>query len=114
MADHSHSELAPLHALEFRILLTLSAGASYGSEIVRIIEEAEGGRMKLYPANLFRRIRDLLGRGLIEPCEAPDGADPRRTYVRLTRAGRALARAEAQCLRELVREAESRDLLPEG
>lgn len=97
----------PLHPLEFRILMALSQGPSYGTEIVRVIEEAEAGRMKIYPANLFRRIRDLLDRRLLEGCTAPDGADPRRSYVRLTEEGRAVARAEARRLRELVREAEA-------
>ncbi len=108
------SAFLPLHPLEFRILLVLLEGPSYGTRIVEEIEARERGRTKLYPANLFRRIRDLMGRALLEECAAPEGADPRRTYVRLTRTGRAVARAEAERLRELVREAEGHDLLPEG
>lgn len=104
----------PLHPLEFRVLMALSQGPSYGTEIVRGIEEAEAGRMKIYPANLFRRIRDLLERGLLEACSAPPDADPRRSYVRLTDEGRAVARAEARRLRELVREAEAHRLIGEA
>ncbi|HEX9885482.1 MAG TPA: helix-turn-helix transcriptional regulator [Longimicrobiales bacterium] len=104
----------PLHPLEFRILMVLARGPSYGTAIVQAIEAAEAGRMKLYPANLFRRIRDLSGRDLLEECSAPPGADARRTYVRLTRTGNAVLRAEAERLRELVREAAAHDLLPEG
>jgi DNA-binding PadR family transcriptional regulator len=106
--------ILPLHPLEFRILMALSEGSSYGTAIVREIESAEAGRMKLYPANLFRRIRDLLARGWIEECAAPEGADPRRSYVSLTDTGRAALQAEAERLRDLVREAEARDLVPEG
>jgi DNA-binding PadR family transcriptional regulator len=108
------SAFLPLHPLEFRILMALLDGPSYGTRIVEEIEERERGRTKIYPANLFRRIRDLLARELLEQCAAPEGADPRRTYVRLTRTGRAVARAEAERLRELVREAAGHDLLPEG
>lgn len=106
--------MGPIHPVEFRILMVLTAGPSYGTEIVRQIEEAEGDRMTLYPANLFRRIRDLLDRGWIEACAAPEDADPRRTYVRLTEAGREIARAEARRLRDLVREAAAYRLLGEA
>jgi DNA-binding PadR family transcriptional regulator len=104
----------PLHPLEFRILLALLDGPSYGTRIVEEIEEREVGRTKIYPANLFRRIRDLLSRELLEECPAPTDADPRRTYVRLTRTGHVVARAEAERLRELLAEAIDHELLPEG
>jgi DNA-binding MarR family transcriptional regulator len=107
------ADALPLHPHDFRILMALTGGPSYGTEIVRGIEAAEG-REKLYPANLFRRIRDLLQRGLLEESPAPEGADPRRTYVRLTRRGRLVARAEARRLHDLVREAAALDLLPGG
>jgi DNA-binding PadR family transcriptional regulator len=106
--------MGPIHPLEFRILMVLTGGPSYGTEIVRHIEEAEGDRMTLYPANLFRRIRDLLDRGWIEESPAPEDADPRRSYVRLTEAGRAVAREEARRLRDLVREAAAHRLLGEA
>lgn len=102
----------PLHPLEFRILMALLDGPSYGTRIVEEIEAVEEGP-KLYPANLYRRIRDLLARDLLEEAPAPSGADPRRSYVRLTRAGRAVARAEARRLQGLVRDAARHDLLPE-
>jgi DNA-binding PadR family transcriptional regulator len=94
--------------------MCLLDGPSYGTRIVEEIEARERGGTRIYPANLFRRIRDLMGRDLLEECSRPEGADPRRTYVRLTRSGRAVARAEAERMRELVREAVGHDLLPEG
>ena len=102
----------PLHPLEFRILLALTEGPSYGTRIVEHIEAAEGDRTTLYPANLFRRIRDLSARGLLEEAASPEGADPRRTYLQLTDLGRAVARAEAARLRDLVLDAVHHDLLP--
>ena len=104
----------PLHPLEFRVLMALVDGPSYGTRIVREIEEREGHRQKLYPANLYRRIRDLSSRGLLEDAPAPEGADPRRSYLRLTGEGRAVARAEAARLRDLVADAERLELLGEG
>jgi DNA-binding PadR family transcriptional regulator len=104
----------PLHPLEFRILLTLIDGASYGTRIVEEIERTAPKGRTLYPANLFRRIRDLLSDGLIEHAEAPAGADPRRSYVRITERGREVAAAEARRLRELVRHAERHHLLEEA
>ncbi|MCA1789607.1 MAG: helix-turn-helix transcriptional regulator [Thioalkalivibrio sp.] len=111
LQDQDVGELIPLHPHEFRILMALVGGPSYGTEIVRAIEAAEDGA-KLYPANLFRRVRDLVDRRLLETCDAPEGADPRRSYVQLTRLGRAVARAEAVRLHGLVREAAALDLLP--
>lgn len=101
----------PLHPLELRILMVLLEGPSYGSLIVEEVEKRAAGGTKLYPANLFRRIRDLLARGLLTECERPEGADPRRTYVQLTPEGKAAARQSAEELRSLVREAVGRRLL---
>ncbi|MEM7414933.1 MAG: helix-turn-helix transcriptional regulator [Gemmatimonadota bacterium] len=111
MGDDASSHL-PLHPLAFRILMAVHEGPSFGTEIVQRIEAAEVGT-KLYPANLYRRIRDLLGDGLLEECASPEGADPRRTYVRLTDAGRAVALAEARRLRALVLDAQAARLLEE-
>ena len=104
----------PLHPLEFRILLTLLEGPAHGYRIVKTIEAREAGRTTIYPANLYRRIRDLLQKGWIEETTAPPGEpdpDPRRTYVAITTAGREVAREEARRLDELVADARAHDLL---
>ena len=105
----------PLHPLEFRILLALLDGPGHGYRIVQEIEAREAGG-KIWPANLYRRIRDLLGQGLIEETGAPRGedSDPRRTYVRLSALGRRVAEAEARRLAALVADARAQRLLPEG
>lgn len=107
-------DFLPLHPLAFRILMILLDGPSFGTRIVKEIEKAETGGRKLYPANLYRRIRDLMSDGLIEDAPAPPDADPRRSYVRLTGTGRAVAGAEARRLRDLVADAQRHALLPEG
>jgi DNA-binding PadR family transcriptional regulator len=93
--------------------MALLDGPSYGTRIVEEIEAREGSSRKIYPANLFRRIRDLMEQGLIQDAPSPADADPRRSYLRLTRRGRAVARAEARRLRDLVVEAERHRLLSE-
>lgn len=113
MGNTEANTLLPLHPLEFRVLLTLTRGPSYGTRIVDEIEQRELTLGKLYPANLYRRIRDLQRKRLVEETEPPAGADPRRTYVAITPLGRAVARAEAARLRELVEDAVRHDLLPQ-
>ena len=100
----------PLHPWDFRILLVLLNGPSYGTSIVAEIEAHESGGRRIYPANLFRRIRDLLADGLLEESPSPEGTDPRRTYVCLTPLGHAVAVAEGGRLRALVEEADRRAL----
>ena len=100
----------PLHPVAFRILMAVIEGPSFGTAIVQRIEEQERG-MRLYPANLYRRIRDLLADGLLRECARPDGADPRRTYVELTPLGHTVARLEARRLQALVTDAAAARLL---
>jgi DNA-binding PadR family transcriptional regulator len=52
----------PLHPLEFRILLVLWKEKAHGYRIVKSIEDVDGGLEPHLPANLYRRIRDLLAR----------------------------------------------------
>ena len=103
----------PLHPLEFRILLVLLEGPSHGYAIVREIESRERTLKRIYPANLYRRMRDLLAKRLVEATTPPSGAgeDPRRRYFRITAVGRRVAAAEASRLRGLVAEALASGLL---
>ncbi len=97
----------PLHTLELRILLVLLDGPSHGYRIVKEIEERERTVGVIYPGNLYRRIRDLLAKGLIEDDDPPKGGDtdPRRRYFRVTALGEEVVRAEARRLEGLVGEA---------
>jgi DNA-binding PadR family transcriptional regulator len=104
----------PLHPTELRILMSLLDGPSYGTRIVEDVESRERGRVALYPANLYRRIRDLMARELIEVTDSPAGSDPRRTYLRMTRLGRSVARAEVRRLQELLKEAADQGLMPDS
>jgi DNA-binding PadR family transcriptional regulator len=109
MADHKSDpiDFLPLHALEFRILLVLLDGPAHGYRIVKEVEARESEISGIYPGNLYRRIRDLLSKGLLEDVAAPAGvdADPRRRYFNPTSLGTAVARAEGRRLEKLLRDA---------
>lgn len=107
-------ELLPLHPFELRILLALLDGPSHGYRIVKGIEERDGSWARIFPGNLYRRIRDLTTKGLVEESEPrrEAGDARRRRYFEITPLGREVARAEALRLEDLVREARKRRLLP--
>jgi DNA-binding PadR family transcriptional regulator len=102
----------PLHPLEFRILLILLDGPSHGYAVVQEIEGRESAEGTIYPANLYRRMRDLLAKGLVEDSQPPEGksSDPRRRYFQVTPLGMQVARAETERLGALLAEARKRGL----
>jgi DNA-binding PadR family transcriptional regulator len=109
----SPTSFLPLHPLEFRILMILLEGPSHGYAIVQEIETREKDLKNIYPANLYRRIRNLLSKGLLKDAPAPDleESDPRRRYFQVTEMGREVVRAEAERLQGLLAEAHARGLL---
>ena len=94
--------------------MILLEGPSHGYAIVREVESREKDLGRIYPANLYRRIRDLLAKGLVEDADPPDGEadDPRRRYFTISGIGKQVAAAEASRLRGLLAEAQDRGLLP--
>jgi DNA-binding PadR family transcriptional regulator len=108
-ASAQHPEdFLPLHPFELRILLVLVRGPAHGYPIIRAIEEKDGSWKRVLPGNLYRRLRDMCARGLVEEVDAPEGAPDderqRRTYA-LTELGRRIAVAEARRLDALVADA---------
>ena len=106
--DLRPEDFLPLHPFELRILLVLAEGPAHGYPIIRVIEERDGSWKRVLPANLYRRLRDMRARGLVEEVDAPRGAPDderqRRTYA-LTELGRRIAVAEARRLEALVADA---------
>lgn len=102
----------PLHPLEFRILLVLLEGQRHAYRIVKEVEERGPEGERIFPANLYRRLRDMLDRGVLEEVPIPARADQRRRrYFRITALGEAVARAEAARLDGLVAGARALGLL---
>jgi DNA-binding PadR family transcriptional regulator len=106
-------DFIPLHPLEFRILMILLEGPRHGYAIVHEIEISENGARRIYPANLYRRIRDLLAKNLLKNADPPAGEadDPRRRYFLITDLGKQVAAAEADRMQILLAEALDRGLL---
>lgn len=114
MPSNEVHRFLPLHPLEFRILLALHEGTRHGYAIVTHVEASEPAWSKVFPANLYRRIRDLRARGLITQVETPEADGTRRKYFSITPLGRRVAREEALRLRALVDEAAALGLAAGG
>lgn len=108
--DPRPEEFLPLHPFDLRILLVLAKGPAHGYPIVKAIEEKDGSWKRVLPANLYRRLRDLHVRGLVEEVDPPDGApgdDRQRRTFALTELGRRVAAAETRRLDALVGDAKT-------
>ena len=106
-APSDSQSFLPLHPLELRVLLVLAEGDAHGYSIVKKIEAREKHLPQIYPANLYRRIRDLFRKGLIEESEPPGSAetDSRRRYFCVTELGRNVVRNEVSRMEGLLNEA---------
>jgi DNA-binding PadR family transcriptional regulator len=108
--------LLPLPLPMFYMLLDLSNGDRHGYALKREIFQRTGGKMNLGSGALYGSINKMLEQGLIEESdERPDPHldDERRRYYRITPFGRRVAQAETARVRELVRFADERLVLPE-
>ena len=108
---------APLTPVVFEILMALAGGEQHGYAIMQDVERRTDGRIDLHAGSLYRALGRLLDGGLIEelderPASASD--DERRRYYRLTPAGAAAARAEAERLAAQVATARARRILRRG
>ena len=74
-----------------------------------------GGELKLSAGTLYRSIQRMLEQGLIEERRerpAPELDDERRRYYRITPFGRAVAKADARRLAQMLKLARSKGLAP--
>lgn len=99
MSDPVEEHL-PLRPVEFEILVSLGRGTRHGYAILRESEERGVGVPGL--TTLYRAIRRLDRRGLIESVEPAEDEDRRRDSYALTELGRRVAEAEARRLQELL------------
>ena len=104
----------PLSYVEFHILLALAGGPLHGYAIMRDTEGRTEGRITLEPGNLYRALKRMRARGLVDRAERPadtEGDDERRRYYRITELGRRVAADEATRMSELVASARARHLV---
>jgi len=107
----------PMHPVEFGVLMVLSEGVRHGYDIVQTVPLRVPVVRDIYPANLYRRLRRLRDRGLIQDVEpagavVDDGRD--RKFFEITPLGLSVARAEAERLRRLVELADGNPALAGG
>jgi DNA-binding PadR family transcriptional regulator len=99
------SEPEKLGTAAVHILVALGPSEQHGYSIMREVEEASGGRMRLAPGTLYTNIKRLLVAGLIEESDVrpdPELDDERRRYYRLTEDGRNAVAAEVARMESLV------------
>lgn len=105
-------ETRPLTPAEFEVLLALADGEKHGYAILKAIGSRD--ELALGPATLYTVIARFLASGWIaESAVRPDPAldDERRRYYRLTDAGRAVARVEAERMEAVLASARAKHLL---
>ena len=106
----------PLTPAVLDIAVALGEEELHGYAIMREVGRRTGGRRRLAPGTLYRSLRRMHERGLVEEAEARPEAgleeDERRRYYRLTGLGRRVALAEVERLEGVVGAARSKGLAP--
>jgi len=95
----------PLTPHAFQVLLALADEARHGYAIIQEVDERTDGIIKLRTGTLYTLLQRLTDETLIQPSAAPESADVRRRYYRLTDLGRAVLAAETRRLEALIGEA---------
>jgi DNA-binding PadR family transcriptional regulator len=113
------SDVAPLSAQVFHILIALAGGDQHGYAIMQDVAARSGGRIRLSPGTLYGCIKRMLEQGMIVELsdrERPRASedDERRRYYRLTPLGRKAAKAEATRMAESLEQARIYGLAPKA
>ena len=106
MADPAESPI--LSPAAFHILVAVASGPRHGYGIMKEVEAATAGQVKLNAGTLYTTIRRLLEDGLIRETDPPrglDDSDERRRYYAITLPGRRAAENELARLKSLVHHA---------
>jgi DNA-binding PadR family transcriptional regulator len=105
----------PLPEATFHILMAVAEDDRHGYAIIQDVATRTDGVLKLSPGTLYRSIQRMLEQGLIQETAerpAPELDDERRRYYRITSFGRAVAKAEARRLAQLVKLARESGFVP--
>ena len=98
--------LIPLPPAVFHILMALADEDRHGYGIIQEVSARTSGEVRLGAGTLYRSIQRMLDDDLIVEVHtrpAPELDDERRRYYRITPFGRAVAKAEAARLSDLVK-----------
>jgi DNA-binding PadR family transcriptional regulator len=121
MADETRAPIPegylPLTPAVLDIMVALGEEEMHGYAIMREVRGRTQGRRRLAPGTLYRSLKQMHERGLLEESEERPEAgldDERRRYYRLTELGRKVALAEVERLEGLVSAARSKGFAPSG
>jgi DNA-binding PadR family transcriptional regulator len=98
----------------FQILLSLADQDLHGLGIMHDVLERTGGRMRLWPAMLYRNLGRLVDAELVTEVDAPRDAEVgggRPRFFRITPLGKRACAAEAQRLAAFVDAARQKRLI---
>ena len=114
MGTTSPFDFIPLNPRDYLVLLSLTDVARHGYGIVKDVEEQSGGDVRMDPSNLYRSLRRLIQKGLVEESEIRpnENSDERRRFYSLTLLGRNVVEVEASRLSRLTEVARDRHLIP--
>ena len=107
--------LLPLPPVTFHILVALADEDRHGYAILQDIAQRTDGAIKLGAGTLYRSMQRMLEQGLVTEVStrpAPELDDERRRYYRITAFGRAVARAEARRLAQMLKLARASGFAP--
>jgi DNA-binding PadR family transcriptional regulator len=107
----------PLTPAVLDIMVALGEEEMHGYAIMREVRRRTQGRRRLAPGTLYRSLKQMHERGLLEESEERPEAgldDERRRYYRLTELGRKVTLAEVERLEGLVSAARSKGFAPSG
>jgi DNA-binding PadR family transcriptional regulator len=111
----SPDTLLPLPPATFHILVALADEERHGYAIMQEVAARTGGDVCLTAATLYRSIQRMLDQRLIVEVKerpAPELDDERRRYYRITPFGKAVARAEARRMTQMLTIARAKGLAP--
>ena len=94
----------PLTDASFHILAALANADQHGYAILRDVQEATGGHVRLNVGTLYTNLKRLLDQGLIDELDERPSAedDERRRYYHLNEEGRRALAEEAARLARMV------------
>ena len=106
--------MSPLTPAVVHVLLALAGGERHGYAILKDVQRQSGNRLRFGPGTIYSTLQRLMETGWVEEAPAPQDADERRRYYRLTRIGREALKVEVDRLGALLDVARTHKIQPRG